>query len=386
MSPLESNSRVEPQYRQDPLSKRWVIIGGNRAARPNEFFEEAVRPTGLACPFCAGYEKQTPPALAEYRQPSLSSLAPDWDVRVVPNKFPAVVSDHPVPAPSVKPIPRKGTKSKGGSRGAGDAKGTILSPSNGPLRLSAPGFGQHEVIIESSRHVVSFTDLTPSEAELTLRAYRDRIRTLAADGRFRYVQIFKNVGPQAGASIEHSHSQLMALPTVPDVLAQELASCREHYQVSGQPLLSEIIEQELTAELRIVQRTENYVAFCPYASAFPFELWLAPRQTAARFEDLEDSELGELSRFLQDVIGRIESSLGRPSYNYFLHTQPFDTSRSDHYHWHIEIFPRLTKTAGFEWSTGCFINPTSPELAAEVLRASPRSAMEQSSSECSRFE
>lgn len=372
---------MQPQYRQDPLSKRWVIIGGNRAARPNEFFEESVRPTDLACPFCAGHEKQTPPALAEYH----NLHSGEWDVRVVPNKFPAVVADQPLPQPIVKPVGRK-TRSTRATARASEAKGKILSPSNGPLRMSAPGFGQHEVIIESSRHIVSFTDLSPSEAEFTLRAYRDRIRALAADGRFRYVQIFKNVGPAAGASIEHSHSQLMALPNVPDVVAQELASCREHYQLNGQPLLAEIIEQELAAELRIVQRSENFVAMCPYASAFPFELWLAPRQTSARFEELEDGELGELSRFLQDVIGRIESSLGRPSYNYFLHTQPFDTSRSDHYHWHIEIFPRLTKTAGFEWSTGCFINPTAPETAAEVLRASPRSAMEQSSSECSRFE
>src|SRR5204863_319879 len=188
------------EFRQDPLSRRWVIIGGERGGRPNEFVEATTRATGLSCPFCAGHESETPPAIASYS----SNGKGKWLVRVVPNKFPAVTTQASsvagiVPTPSAF----NGTRS-------------------GPTTV--PGFGSHEVIIESPRHVASLSELTDPEVEAVFAAYRDRLQKLRAEGPYRYVQIFKNVGPAAGASLEHVHSQLVALPGVPEVIQQELTS------------------------------------------------------------------------------------------------------------------------------------------------------------------
>jgi UDPglucose--hexose-1-phosphate uridylyltransferase len=211
--------------------------------------------------------------------------------------------------------------------------------------------------------------LRPDEAETVFAAYHDRLTRLKAEGKFRYVQIFKNVGPSAGASLEHVHSQLIALPGVPQVIQEELAASAEHFREQGQSLLAGVIEREIAAGSRIVAATPSFVAFCPYASRVPYEICVAPRHHAPRFEDAKAGELGELSRLMVDLIGRIERAVGISAYNYLLHTQPFDMPAGDHYHWHIEILPRLTKLAGFEWGTGCYINPFLPETAAEHLRA-----------------
>jgi UDPglucose--hexose-1-phosphate uridylyltransferase len=327
------------EYRQDPLSRRWVIVGGERARRPNEFIEAASRARGLECPFCIGHEAETPPAIATYGK----GRGRDWLVRVIPNKFPAVVSDQPV-CPACRP----------------------LAPisSNGPV----PGFGQHEVIIESPRHVASLSQLTEAEAETTFAAYRDRLIQLKSTGCYQYVQIFKNTGPAAGASLEHVHSQLLALPGVPEVLQQELLSSGEFFERERKSLLLDMLERELVAGERIVAQTPNFVAFCPYASRFGYEVWIAPRVHQPRFEDAQAGELSEIARLMRELVGRIESAVDQAAYNYFLHTAPFDAPAYDHYHWHIEIIPRLTKVAGFEWSTGCFINPYLPEAAAAHLR------------------
>jgi UDPglucose--hexose-1-phosphate uridylyltransferase len=318
-----------------------VIIGGERASRPNEFLEAATRAKGLHCPFCAGHEGDTPPAIASYGANGKAK----WLVRVVPNKFPAVTTDESSD-PTSPPL--------------------VAGINSEPV----PGFGRHEVIIESPRHVASFSELTDAEAEAVFAAYRDRLCELKAEGHFRYVQIFKNAGAVAGASLEHVHSQLVALPAVPAVVEQELVASGEFFRGQGRSLLLELLEREVAAEERVVALTEHFVAFCPYASRFGYEVWIAPRRHQPRFEDVELGELGELSLLARETIGCIERAVGQVAYNYFLHTQPFDMPAHDHYHWHIEIIPRLTKVAGFEWSTGCFINPYPPESAAAHLRAS----------------
>jgi UDPglucose--hexose-1-phosphate uridylyltransferase len=328
------------EFRQDTLSGRWVIIGGERASRPNEFVEATTRDTGLSCPFCAGHEAETPAAIATYGADGKAK----WLVRVVPNKFPAVSTENGRPA-SAGPI------------AASTAAGSV------------PGFGRHEVIIESPRHVASLSELTDAEAEATFAAYRDRLIQLKAEGRYRYVQIFKNVGAAAGASLEHVHSQLIALPTVPEAVQQELTASGDYFRQQGRSALLDVLTQELAVGERIVAQTDHFIAFCPYASRFAYEVCIAPRNHQPRFEDAQASELNELSRLTRDLIGRIEGTAGPVAYNYFLHTQPFDMPAYDHYHWHIEIVPRLTKVAGFEWSTGCFINPYPPEATAAQLRA-----------------
>lgn len=327
------------EFRHDPLSRRWVIIGGERNGRPNEFVEAATRVSNISCPFCAGHETETPPAIASYGAHDNGT----WLARVVPNKFPAVASCA---------VP--GKKLDRGINGH---------------PTSLPGFGTHEVIIESPRHVASLSDLTDGELHAVFSAYRDRLTQLKAQRLYRYVQIFKNVGPAAGASLEHVHSQLLALTSVPEVVQQELAASGDHFLEHKRSLLLDMLELEITAGERVIAMTDHFVAFCPYASRFGYEVWVAPRRHQARFEDVEAGELGELSLLMREIISRIEGAAGQVAYNYFLHTQPFDMPAYDHYHWHIEIVPRLTKVAGFEWSTGCFINPYAPEAAASHLRS-----------------
>jgi UDPglucose--hexose-1-phosphate uridylyltransferase len=327
------------EFRHDPLSRRWVIIGGERNGRPNEFVEAATRNSGISCPFCAGHETETPPPIASYE----ASGRGTWLARVVPNKYPAVASCPPL------------EKNRGGGI-------------NGHPK-SLPGFGTHEVIIESPRHVASLSELTDAELKAVFTAYRDRLNQLKSQRLYRYVQIFKNVGPAAGASLEHVHSQLLALNSVPEVVEQELASSGDYFLEYKKSLLLEMLEWEIEAGERVIATTADFVAFCPYASRFGYEVWVAPRRHQPRFEDIEAGELGELSLLMREIISRIERAVGNVAYNYFLHTQPFDMPAYDHYHWHIEIVPRLTKVAGFEWSTGCFINPYAPEAAASHLRS-----------------
>lgn len=327
------------EFRHDPLSRRWVIIGGERNGRPNEFVEAATRATGISCPFCAGHEKETPPTIASYGANGHGK----WLARVVPNKYPAVAA-----------APTAGSTSDYRING---------------YPASMPGFGTHEVIIESPRHIASLSELTDAELLAVFTAYRDRLAQLKSQRQFRYVQIFKNVGPAAGASLEHVHSQLLALTSVPEVVQQELAASGEYFSEHKRSLLLDMLEGELASGERVIATTPNFVAFCPYASRFGYEVWVAPRRHQPRFEDVEAGELSELSLLMREIISRIEGAAGRVAYNYFLHTQPFDMPAYDHYHWHIEIVPRLTKVAGFEWSTGCFINPYAPEAAASHLRS-----------------
>jgi UDPglucose--hexose-1-phosphate uridylyltransferase len=323
------------ELRQDPVSGRWVIIAHERDNRPDEFVAAPVQRIAAKCPFCIGNEAETPEAVAVYGvKPS------DWQVRVVPNKYPAV----------------------------------NCTP-NGPLRQaplgqSAVATGIHEVIIEAPRHVASLTELNQSELLLTWTAYRERLVEHARDQRWKYGQVFKNVGAAAGASIEHAHSQLIVLPHVPGEIQTELDSCERFCRDHGRPLFADLIARELAAGERMVAESPRFVAFCPFASRFPYEVWVLPRQQAARFYTcpMDDEEMGELGSFVQKILLRLEHVLNRPSYNFFLHTAPFDSLPYDYYHWHVEIFPRVTKAAGFEWGTGYFINPVSPEEAAAALR------------------
>jgi UDPglucose--hexose-1-phosphate uridylyltransferase len=327
------------QYRHDPLHDRWVIVGSQRCERPQEFVEQIVRRSVEPCPFCAGNEASTPPPIVVFPD----AAAQRWLVRVVPNKYPAV---EPSPGPNGQ-------------------------PSENSLFAARPAVGQHEVIIESPRHVASLSELTPEECRLVFAAYQQRLQALGKSG-LAYVQIFKNVGAAAGASIEHSHSQLLALPHVPIHVKDELENCRRYHEQQGRPLLAAMLQEELSRGERIVSQTPGLAAFCPWASRFPYEVWIVPRRRRPSFSDVPPGEVGEVAQLMQELVGRIERALGPVGYNYLLHSQPFDTGRYDHYHWHIELFPRITKVAGFEWSTGVFINQVAPEAAAAELRAAAR--------------
>lgn len=329
-----------PELRKDPVTGRWIIIATERRRRPNDFHVE--RPATLGrehCPFCPGHEDLTPPEICAYRPNGSARDTPGWDLRVVPNKFPAL-------------------KVEGGLDREGDG-----------LYDRMNGIGAHEVIIDTPDHDGQLATMSEGAIERILCAYRDRILDLKQDRRFRYILAFKNHGAAAGATLEHAHSQLIALPIVPDFVREEVDGARRHFAEKERCVFCDILRQELMDGRRVIQENADIVVVAPYAPRLPFETWLLPRRHAARFEDAARHEMESLARMLKAMLGRIDRALESPPYNLIVHTAPFADDTRDCFHWHVELMPKLTKVAGFEWGTGFYINPTSPEEAAKVLRA-----------------
>jgi UDPglucose--hexose-1-phosphate uridylyltransferase len=341
-------NEYQSQYRYDPLQKRWVIIASERGKRPQDFAIPREEAESAFCPFCPGHEDKTPREITAIRDPAGRANGPGWKVRVVPNKFPAL---------RVEGSPER------------EADG-IYDRMN--------GIGAHEVVIETPEHRSRLSDRDPEEVALMLRVYRERLADLMLDQRLKYILIFKNSGAAAGASLSHPHSQIIATTVTPRTVALELNACREHHHVKERCLVCDLIKQEVAARDRLVYIDERYVAFCPYAARFPFEVFIAPRFHQHDYSRASDYDLRGLATVLRDVLGRYRAALDDPPYNYILHTSPnanvhpkrahyWDTIAFD-FHWHFELFPRLTRVAGFEWGTGFYINPTPPEEAARYLR------------------
>ena len=328
-----------PELRKDPIVGRWVIIATERAKRPRDFRVEPQPALHTFCPFCAGNEDRTPPEILAYRDPQSEPNQAGWRVRVVPNKFPAL-------------------RIEGDLDKRGEGMYDLMN-----------GIGAHEVIVETPEHLVSLTDLPVERVREVLRAYRERLIDLRRDRRMAYGMIFKNVGRVAGASLEHTHSQLIVTPIVPISVQQEMDGAYAYFQYRGRCIYCDMIKQELDTGTRMVLEGEHFVAFAPFAPRFPFETWLLPRRHASHFEFAQSADTDELAGDLREVLARIEKALDRPAYNYVIHNAPFTNGPMEHYHWHIEIIPRLTRVAGFEWGTGFYINPVAPESAAEYLRA-----------------
>ncbi|HZZ73604.1 MAG TPA: galactose-1-phosphate uridylyltransferase [Pirellulales bacterium] len=335
-----------PEIRKDPLSGRWVIVAPDRAVRPQDLLaanqgEKGLRP----CPFCPGCEEDTPNEVLALRAPGALPNDPNWRVRVIPNKFPAVIPDVP-PAPLVWPELR----------------------SNGLPGVSLPGRGVHEVVIESRRHLHSNTQQSNAELAEVLAVYRQRLRQLETAGEWRYGLIFKNVGFAAGASLEHLHSQLVALPIIPAAIEEALRATYDYYQEHGRCYFCDLIQQEQRQAIRVVAESPGFIAICPFASRFAYETWIIPKSHAAGFSAAADESLSDLAQVLRSVLLKLERGLDQPAYNFAIRTVPFDRLRAEHYHWHIEVFPRLTRLAGFELSTDFYINIARPEDAATLLR------------------
>ena len=319
--------------RKDPVTGRWVIISTERQKRPSDFHVETVTTRGdTLCPFCQGHEDKTPPEILAYRNGG------GWDVRVVPNKFPAL-------------------------RVEGD-----LDREGEGLFDRMNGIGAHEVIIETPHHGQTLATMGEPAIEKVFWAWRERVLDLKRDIRLRHIVIFKNHGASAGASLEHSHSQLIALPIVPDFVREEIDGARRHFEQKERCVFCDIIRQEVALGRRVIHENADVVAIAPYAPRFPFETWLLPRSHGSRFEEAPRQVYENVARMLKTVLQRMNRALENPSYNLVIHSAPFSETRAEYYHWHVELMPKLTRTAGFEWGTGFYINPTSPEEAAQVLR------------------
>jgi UDPglucose--hexose-1-phosphate uridylyltransferase len=328
-----------PEIRKDPVIGRWVIISTERRQRPTGFLHQSSVPTkNNFCPFCPGNEDKTPPEILAYRKKNSQPNTPGWTLRTVPNKFPAL-------------------KIEGDFKREGDGVYDNIS-----------GIGAHEVIIESPEHTDTLSSLSDKNFEDLLWAYRDRIVDLKKDSRLRYILIFKNHGEQAGATLEHTHSQLIALPIIPKRVAEELDGSLEYYNFKERCIFCDIIRQEIHQGVRVIDENHDFLAFAPYASISPFETWIIPKLHGASFENATKPQYESLAIIFRNILKRIDKVLNFPPYNFILHSAPFDQAGSEYFHWHFEIMPKLTKVAGFEWGSSFFINPTPPEEAASFLR------------------
>ena len=336
------------EFRWDPLKAAWVITANHRAREPRDFFLGRQQMQTSACPFCPGQERKTPPEVFALRPQGLPADGPGWQVRVVSNKFPLLRIEGELQR-----------------RGVG-------------LHEVMTGIGAHEVVIETPDHDKAMADLSAEEIALVLQAYRARLLDLRLDRRFRYLQVFKNHGFEAGAPVPHAHSQIMAVPITPPAVKTELEVCRSYFRNHDRCLICDLIGEELTDGRRVVYDDGQFLVVAPYASCFPFELRLFPRRHGHDFALQNDDSLAACAAALRNVLRRLRNLLRDPPFNFILHTAPPMQPRPEHpdywatlagdYHWHIELVPRLNRIAGFEWGSGFFINLMPPEDATRFLR------------------
>jgi UDPglucose--hexose-1-phosphate uridylyltransferase len=328
-----------PELRRDPIIDRWVIISTERGKRPVFLAEEVPPPKPVMCPLCPGNEAMTPSEVFALRASPAPPNSPNWLLRVVPNKFPALRIE-----------------------GSLDKEGVSLYD-----RMN--GIGAHEVIVETPSHGETLADMTADRIRDVFNAYRERIVDLARDRRFRYVMVFKNHGSVAGASLDHSHSQLIALPIVPKRVVEEISGGLNYFRYKDRCIFCDIVAQEKEDQVRVVYENPEFVVISPYASRFPFETWVLPKRHDPYFVvHGADRDYLPLAEAISVVLRKYNRVLNTPPYNFMIHTAPFGNGEMPHYHWHLEIIPRLTKMAGFEWGTGFYINPTPPEEATTYLR------------------
>ena len=387
------------ETRYDWLADRWVIFAPHRSQRPDEFKDSLLSPSpNVSCPFCAGQEAQTPETLLRLpRQSAGSKRNQPWLVRVVPNKYPALVPLETLPhsrhvvaighASELGATPgydssrqsewnplevfSSANDSNPNSRAPSNENGTTIDldqpSSTEPLFARRSIRGAHEVIIESPDHFHSLTQLSVAHTELVFEAFRRRLVHWRAHDSLHYAVVFKNVGSDAGASLTHSHSQLIATNFVPPDVTRSCRRLLLYRETYGVSYFTDVLTKELAAQNRIVLETRNFVVLTPFASQIPYFMWILPKKSEARFEEVSDEDLKELASVTRRVLRAMETLLPQAAYNFVLHTSPFDPCWDEVFHWRMEIFPRLTKVAGFEWGSDCFINPVLPEVAASEL-------------------
>ncbi len=324
------------EMRKDPITHNWVIIASERALRPSQFrtvtgpsTEDAVNP------FAVGQESLTPPEIMRISDPN----APDsWRVRVIPNKYPALMIE-------------------------GDEARAQVG-----IYERMDGLGAHEVIIESPEPAFALEDLPLDHLSQALLVYRERMKDLARDTRFVFSLLFRNSGPSAGATVRHGHAQLIALPVVPGHVQERLTGAKRYADEKGSCVFDDIIRYEVEADERLVCHNDSFVCISPYASRAPYELMIIPTAQHARFESIPDESLQDLAGILSETLQRLKRCLGDVDYNFMIQSAPRALNDVNWYRWHIQIVPKLTQVAGFEWGTGFFINPTAPESATKSLK------------------
>lgn len=331
------------EIRKDYLLSRWVVIATHRKRRPTDFTKKEVTAQHVdvtTCPFCPGNERMTPPAVLVYlkdgqkvarKKDSDGRRYSGWQIRCVPNMFSA------------------------------------FSPPNGRETFeSGKAAGHHEVLIESPHHTEHPATARLSQLALVINGYVDRLTELASKPYAKYISIFRNHGVDAGASLSHAHSQVIAMPLIPPIVREELRASRDFYETHGKCLFCDILNRE-RASPRFVWENQDFAAFTSYAGVNPFEFWIMPRRHQGTLVGMTPQTIERLAEALKTCMGGLQSLLADPPYNYGFHIAP-DNETGEHYHWHLEVYPKLSIWAGFEKSTGTYINTVPPEDAAQGLR------------------
>ena len=337
-----------PELRRDPIIGRWVIISVERAKRPTDFKVSHIEESEGVCPFCEGHEEDTLPEVYAIRKRSSKKDGPGWNVRVVPS-----ISERLDVSYSL------------------DRRGVGMYDVMDPI-------GAHEVIIESPKHFADIHELPAKQIESVINASSKRITELGEDQRLKYCLLFKNHGLRAGGSraTKHVRSQIIATPVTPTRVKEELRGARFYYKYKERCIFCDLLRQEFDNASRIVMDTKTIVAIAPFASRFPFEIWILPKKHCSDFRDIGRGEVRDLALVFKKLFGKLSKALNDPPYNYMLHTAPFRHAKrpgywytiKEDYHWHIEVTPRITRVAGFEWGSGFYINSMPPEEAAKYLR------------------
>jgi len=308
-----------------------------RAKRPIDFkkkkAEHIVLPEFKSeCAFCPGNEKTTPTEIFRIGDKKI------WKTRVIYNKFPALSPEE------------KDSRELDG------------------MFRSMGGFGIHEIIIESPKHNIVIPLMTDEEVIDIINTYKERYLAVQRVKNIEAITIFKNHGPEAGTSLEHPHSQLIATPIVPPNIRNRITRAMNYFDETGKCIFCETLQAELKAKSRIVLESDNFVAFIPYASLSPFNIWLFPRRHGPSFAAIDDKEIKDLARALKNTWKALYSGLDNPDLNFTINSTPLHDRSTDYFHWYINIIPRVTKVAGFELGSGIYINVALPEESAGFLR------------------
>lgn len=334
------------EFRYCKLKDRWTIIAPERAKRPG-LPDSISELTPTDSPFAYGNESLTPPEIYAIRDGGSKPNTPDWKVRVVPNKYRAL---------NIETEPR---------------------PHLEGFFENFAGFGAHEVIIDQPDPSKRPHSYSQEEWRLLLFTMKERINNLNVDPRLSYIQIFKNEGKSAGATIDHPHTQLVALPFIPRDIQDEIETARQHYQEHHRSLILDEVHEELRQNIRVLFENRSFAIYCPYASAFPFEIRISPKYVMEDFSQASEPVLVELAEALKFVSSKLEKAMPNMPYNLILRTSPLLRDHPEpnyfyhmdrFYQWRIELLPRLYNLAGFELATGYMINPVSPEEAASFLK------------------
>jgi UDPglucose--hexose-1-phosphate uridylyltransferase len=333
------------QMRKDIFTGRWVIVAETDTVHPSYLRFKSFARDSAFCPFCESNEASTPPEVFAIRRPGSTANTPGWSVRVVPNSLPQLRIEGDL-----------------GRRGEG-------------FHDMMNGVGAHEIVAETPRHDRALQELEPAEICDVIRAYVARINDLERDPRMRSVLVFKNHGEEAGAhTIFHSISHLMALPVTPRNIKTKLITARDYYRQKERCLYCDVLQQELKSGRRLVTENDDFAAFTPFASRFPFEICIMPKSHSSAFSRITPSQIENFSRILREVLRKLDKTLGGLPYNLSLQDRPFLRPRKgywetieDDYHWHLEILPQISRSTGFEWASGFFYNPVPPEIAARCL-------------------